>query len=84
MDNRPVKRRRLETENHHSDSIQINENPTPSTVDKKGKLKTRLFSTLFKHNSKTYLGTNVQLILKTISFHAASKTDPSLWSMQVW
>ena len=37
MDNRPVKRRRLETENHHSDSIQINENPTPSTVDKKGK-----------------------------------------------
>ena len=34
MDNRPVKRRRLETENHHSDSIQI---PIPSTVDKKGK-----------------------------------------------
>ena len=37
MDNRPVKRQRLETENHHSDSIQINENPIPSTVDRKGK-----------------------------------------------
>ena len=47
-------------------------------------LKTRLFSTFLGHNSKTCLGTNVQLILKTISFHAASKTDPSLWSMQVW
>ena len=42
------------------------------------------FSTFLGHNTKTYLGTNVQLILKTISFHAASKTDPSLWSMQVW
>ena len=37
MDNRPVKRRRLEPENHHSDSIQINKNPIPSTIDKKGK-----------------------------------------------